>query len=66
MGKGEINLSKSKVLFTKNITPESLVDIYKKLGRELKGEVAVKVHSGELGGKNFLKPEFMKELVDYV
>jgi uncharacterized protein len=59
-------MSKSKVLFTKNITPESLVNIYKELGRDLKGKVAVKVHSGEPGGKNYLKPEFMKELVDYV
>ncbi|GKU26482.1 DUF362 domain-containing protein [Clostridium folliculivorans] len=59
-------MSKSKVLFTKNITPESLVNIYKELGKELSGKVAVKVHSGEPGGKNFLKPEFMKELVDYV
>lgn len=59
-------MSKSKVLFTKNITPESLVNIYKELGRDLKGKVAVKVHSGEPGGHNFLKPEFMKELVDYV
>jgi uncharacterized Fe-S center protein len=59
-------MSKSKVLFTKNITSENLVNIYKQLGRELKSKVAVKVHSGEPGGKNFLKPEFMKELVDYV
>lgn len=59
-------MSKSKVLFTKDITPESLVNIYKELGRELKGKVAVKVHSGEPGGHNYLKPEFMKELVDYV
>jgi hypothetical protein len=40
-------MSKSKVLLTKNITSESLVNIYKQLGRELKGKVAVKVHSGE-------------------
>lgn len=59
-------MSKSKVLFTKSITSESLLSIYKKLGRELKGKVAVKVHSGEPGGENYLKPEFMKELVDYV
>lgn len=59
-------MSKSRVLFTQNITPESLVNIYKVLGRKLKGKVAVKVHSGEPGGHNFLKPEFMKELDDYV
>jgi hypothetical protein len=39
-------MNKSIVLFTKNITPESLVNIYKQLGRELKGKVAVKIHSG--------------------
>jgi uncharacterized Fe-S center protein len=57
---------KSKVFFTKNITPERLVEIYKKLGIKLEGNVAIKVHSGEPGGNNFLKPQFMKELVDYV
>ena len=57
---------KSKVYFTKNITSENLVNMYKKLGVKLEGNVAVKVHSGEPGGNNFLKPEFMKELVDYV
>lgn len=56
----------SKVYFTKNITSENLVNIYKKLEIGLDGNVAVKVHSGEPGGNNFLKPEFMKELVDYV
>lgn len=59
-------MSKSKVLFTQNITSKSLLNIYKQLGRELNGKTAVKVHSGEPGGNNFLKPEFMKELVDYV
>lgn len=46
-------MSKSKVLFTQNITPESLVNIYRKLVRELKGKIAVKVHSGEPGGNNY-------------
>lgn len=59
-------MNKSKVYFTEKITPESLVDIYKKLDIELKGKVAVKIHSGEPGGNNYLKPEFMKELVGYV
>ena len=57
---------KSKVLFTKNITPENLVKIYKELNIDLPGKVAVKVHSGEPGGHNFLKPEFMKDLVESV
>lgn len=63
---GVENMSKSKVLFTRNITSENLVNIYKKLNRNLEGKVAVKVHSGEPGGNNFIKPEFMKDLVEYV
>lgn len=59
-------MEKSKVYFSKNITPESLINIYKKLGIDLKGKVAVKVHSGEPGGHNYLKPEFIKEIVNYV
>lgn len=54
------------VYFTPDITSDSLVRIYKTLGKDLKGNVAVKVHSGEPGGHNFLQPEFMKELVHYL
>ena len=56
----------SKVYFTKEITPDSLIKIYDKLGIELKGNVAIKLHSGEKGNKNYLKAEFVKPLVDYV
>ena len=56
----------SKVYFTKEITPESLIKIYEKLGVNLKGNVAVKLHSGEKGNKNYLRPEFVKSLIDYV
>lgn len=59
-------MGKSKVYFTKKITPQSLVQIYKKLGIELKGNVAVKLHSGEEGNQNYVKPEFVKEIIDYV
>lgn len=59
-------MEKSNVYFTRNITSENLVKIYKMLGRDLKGNVAVKVHSGEPGGNNFLKPAFMKDLVNYL
>jgi uncharacterized Fe-S center protein len=61
-----MNMNKSKVYFTNVLAPESLVNMYKALGIELNGKVAVKVHTGEPGGNNFLKPEFMKNLVDYV
>ena len=59
-------MNKSKVYFTKQITPESLVEMYKAIGKELTGNVAVKVHSGEKGNQNYLRPEFLKELIDYV
>ncbi len=59
-------MEKAKVYFTKSLTPESVVEIYKKLNHELKGKVAVKVHSGEEGNQNYLRPEFMKPIVDYV
>ena len=57
---------KSKVYFTKNISPESVVEIYKHLGVNLKGQVGVKVHSGEKGNQNYLRPLFLKPIIDYV
>lgn len=59
-------MEKAKVYFTKNITKENIVEIYKKLGKNLPGKVAVKVHSGEEGNQNYLHPEFMKDIIDYV
>lgn len=56
----------SKVYFTKAITPENVVKMYKALGTELNGKVAVKVHSGEEGNQNYLHPEFMKPMIEYV
>ncbi len=57
---------KSKVYFTREMTPESVLRLYKVLGKELEGNVAVKVHSGEVGNQNFLKPEFWKPVIDEV
>ena len=57
---------RSKVYFTKTITPEKVLELYKLLGKELGGNVAIKVHSGEPGNQNFLKPEFWKEIVAHV
>lgn len=57
---------KSKVYFTHEISSEKLLEIYKKLGVELKGKVAVKVHSGEKENQNYLKPLFYKDIIDYV
>ena len=59
-------MEKSKVYFCKNVTPEKVIDMYKALGKDLPGKVAVKVHSGEAGNQNYLRPEFMKPMVDYV
>lgn len=55
-----------KVYMTTDISPEGLVEVYKALGKEAKGRVAVKISTGEPGGKNFLKPELIKNLVQMV
>ena len=59
-------MEKAKVYFCKEITPENIVKMYKTLGKELPGKVAVKMHSGEQGNQNYLRPEFVKEMIDYV
>lgn len=59
-------MSKAKVYFTKDITPENVVRLYEKLGVKLPGKVAVKVHSGEEGNQNYLRPEFMIPMVKEV
>jgi uncharacterized Fe-S center protein len=56
---------KSKVYFSRTITPEKVLELYQTLGKELKGSLALKVHSGEVGNQNFLRPEFWKPLVDH-
>lgn len=55
-----------KVYFSKIINEEKVVEMYKVLQKELKGKVAVKVHSGEAGNQNYLRPEFMKPIVECV
>ena len=59
-------MEKAKVYFTKEITPESLIKMYETLGKKLEGNVAVKLHSGEKGNQNYLRPEFVKDIVQYV
>ena len=58
--------AQSKVYFTKEITPESLVKIYKALGVEATGRVAVKISTGEGGNTHYLKPPFIRQLVEEV
>ena len=59
-------MEKSKVYFTKEITPEKVIEMFNVLNKELTGNVAVKVHSGEKGNQNYLHPEFMRPMVEYV
>ena len=57
-------MEKSKVYFTKEITPESLVRIFEAVGKDLTGNVGVKISTGEPGGHNYLKPELIQKLVN--
>ena len=58
-------MEKSKVYFTKEISGESIVNMYKRLGKELSGKIAVKIHSGEEGNQNYIGPEYMKPIIEY-
>lgn len=59
-------MEKSKVYFIKEINPENIIRAFDVLGVELKGNVAVKLHSGEPGNQNFLRPKLMKSIIDKV
>ena len=59
-------MEKAKVYFCREITPENVVKMYDALGIELPGNVAVKVHSGEAGNQNYLRPDFMVPMVKHV
>ena len=57
---------KAKVYFSKTITPEMVLELYRAVGADLGGKVAVKVHSGEVGNQNFLRPDFWKPVIEAV
>ena len=57
---------KPKVYFSKTITPEKVLELYKLINMTLSGKVGIKVHSGETGNQNFLRPEFWQPLIEYV
>lgn len=59
-------MQKSKVYFTEEITPKAVIKMFQKLEKKLPGKVAVKVHSGEEGNQNYLRPEFMRPMVEAV
>ena len=56
----------SIVYFTREITPEKVLELYKRAVKDLPGKVAIKLHSGEKGNQNFLGPEFWKPVIEYV
>ena len=64
--KGGTNQNRSKVLMTKEISPDALVKIYEALKRKASGRVAIKISTGEPGGHNFLQPSLIKDLVQKV
>lgn len=57
---------KSKVYFSKKISSKTVLDLYNMVGKELKGKIAIKVHSGEEGNQNYLKPIFYKDIITYL
>lgn len=57
---------KSKVLFTRTISPEMVLTMYEELGKELTGHIAIKLHSGEEGNQNFLTPEFWAPMIRHL
>lgn len=57
---------KAKVYFIRDITPENIIKAYEAVGKKLTGKVAVKMHSGEQGNQNYLRPEFVKDVINYV
>ena len=63
---GVIAYASKGVFLQGESTPEKVVELYRALGVELPGKVAVKVHSGEKGNQNFLRPEFWRPMVEAV
>lgn len=59
-------MAKPKVYFTREITPQAMIRMYEALSVKLPGKVAVKLHSGEVGNQNFLRPDFMKPVIEHV
>lgn len=57
---------KSKVYFTRSLTPEKVLELYRLTGAQLSGKTAIKLHSGEVGNQNFLGPDFWKPIIDAV
>ena len=56
----------SKVYFTRDLSSESVLRLYQLVGKKLKGRIAIKLHSGEEGNQNYLRPEFWKPVIDHI
>ena len=59
-------MEKAKVYFIREITPLNIIKAYEAVGKKLSGKVAVKLHSGEQGNQNYLRPEFVKDMIEHV
>ena len=64
--KETLSMEKARVYFTKEVSPEAVLKMYRQLGKSLPGKVAVKLHSGEEGNQNYLPPSFMAPVIEYV
>lgn len=62
----EGNDIRSRVYYSKEISPEAVLRLYEAVGKELTGRIAIKVHSGEKGNQNFIRPEFWEPVVSRV
>ena len=60
-----LSFQKADVYFTSDISSSAIVKLFKELRVELKGNIGLKVHTGETGGKYFLKPEFLKDIYEH-
>ena len=58
-------MNKPKVFFTRDVSPQGAIRAFDALGAKLEGNIAVKLHSGEPGNQNFLRPAFMKQIIDH-
>ena len=56
----------SKVYFTKDLSENALIKLYDHLNKKLPGKIAIKLHSGEKGNQNFLRPEYLKPVIDHI
>ena len=59
-------MEKAKVYFTQTLTSEKIIEMYNAMNKNLNEKIAIKVHTGEKGNQNYLRPEFLKPIIDYV